>query len=310
MQDPDRTASLMTPAKLAEVKPKAAASPAAWLDQMASDVGHVHVRRLAELQEELKAAGPQRDVSALESGLARLSQALPQLDFGLLQKRGLWARVTGQGRDAGAGFVVRFAEIDAAIQALAVQVQALRKRQQERVGTNDRGLLELQVEFADIDKIIDQGARWLQDMRGQLKARQASVTDDAGREQLAHDAARCEKLLVRLKLLRAVSSAAQRTYQQAQGTAARREAFSQMLQQALTADAQDWRTRMAAVAAAAADGSSPSLNLEVPMESHRDLQLCIKQAIADCAQLQEQEAALGEHLAILAAELRAASERA
>ena len=49
MEDFDRTASLMTPAKLAESRPKVAASPAAWLDQMAADAGHQHVRRLAEL---------------------------------------------------------------------------------------------------------------------------------------------------------------------------------------------------------------------------------------------------------------------
>ena len=57
MQDPDRTASLMTPAQLAKVKPKAPPSPAAWLDQLALDAGHVNVRRIAELQEDLRSQG-------------------------------------------------------------------------------------------------------------------------------------------------------------------------------------------------------------------------------------------------------------
>jgi hypothetical protein len=265
------------------------------------------VRRLGELRQELQADSEQRDYSALASELLRLSQALPRLDFGLLQKQGLWARLSGKHRDAGAGFMAQFEEIDRATRTLVVQAQALRKSQQERVGAADRSLLELQVEFGAIDKIIDQGARWLQDMRGQLKARQAAAGDEAAREQIAHDAARCEKLVARLKLLRAVSSAAQRAHQQAHGTAARRESFFQMLQQALAVDVKDWRSRVSAVAAAATDDSSPALSLEVPMESHRDLQLCIKQAIADCAQLQAQETVLGEHLASLAAELQAAS---
>src|SRR4051812_16356720 len=36
-EDHDRTASLMTPGKLAQMKPRPAATPAAWLDRMASD---------------------------------------------------------------------------------------------------------------------------------------------------------------------------------------------------------------------------------------------------------------------------------
>jgi hypothetical protein len=307
MQDPDRTASLMTPAKLAQVKPKSPLSAAVWLDQMASDAGHVHVRRLAELQEEFRAANLRHDFSPLASELALLGQALPRLDFGLLQKPGWWARATGKGRDAGAGFMAQFEAIDQATRALAAQAQTLKKSQHESVGATDRALLELQVEFGAIDKIIDQGARWLQDMRSQLKTRQAAAADDAGRAQIADDAARCEKLVARLKVLRAVSSAAQRTHHQAQGTAARRAGFVQMLHQAVTVDVKDWRARMSAVAAAAADSGSPALSLEVPMESHRDLQLCVKQAIADCAQLQAHEKVLDEQLGVLAGELQAAA---
>ncbi len=43
MADSDRTASLMTPSKLAQIKPKSAVSPAAWLNQMAADAGHAAV---------------------------------------------------------------------------------------------------------------------------------------------------------------------------------------------------------------------------------------------------------------------------
>ena len=52
----DRTASLMTPAKLAQFKPKPAASPAAWLDQMAADAGAINMLRLSELRRQ-----PQRE---------------------------------------------------------------------------------------------------------------------------------------------------------------------------------------------------------------------------------------------------------
>ena len=57
MDDEDRTASLMTPAKLAQLKdrPKPASSPAAWLDQLATDAGSGHVRRLVDLRKTLPA---------------------------------------------------------------------------------------------------------------------------------------------------------------------------------------------------------------------------------------------------------------
>jgi len=42
------------------------------------------------------------------------------------------------------------------------------------------------------------------------------------------------------------------------------------------------------------------------MESHRELQLCVKQALADCGQLQAQEKSLADSLAALDAQVQAA----
>lgn len=305
MQDPDRTASLMTPAKLAQVKPRAPISPAAWLDQMASDAGHAHVRRIADLQEDLRSHAQGQDFSSVAGELGRLGQALPLLDFGLLRPRGWWARATGKGRTAGSEFVAQFERIEEAVQALAAQNQLLRKKQLQMAGA-DRALLELDVESRALDQIIDQGTRWLQDMRNQLKAREAADVDGAARPQIEADTARCELLVARLKVLRAVASAAQQARQHAQDTAARRAGLIKMLQHALDSDVKGWRADVSAVAAGV-QGDSPAQSLEDPMASHRDLQLCIKQAVADCAQLQLQEKALAEQLGALASHLHAAS---
>jgi hypothetical protein len=301
MQDSDRTASLMTPAKLAQVKPKAAATPAAWLDQMALDAGHAHVRRIADLREDLSSQG--QECSALVSGeLARLAQVLPLLDFGLLQPHGWWARVTGKGSGTGADFAAQLRRIEDAIEALRVQNQLLRKAQLQMAGS-DRALLELDVESRALDQIIDQGTRWLQDMRNQLKARPGR--DAAAQRQTDDDTARCELLVGRLKLLRAIASGAQQSKQQAQTTAAHRTAFVKMLQHALETDVKAWHEELSGVAAAA--GTAPAQDLDAPMASHRDLQLCIKQAVADCAQLHSDEQALAQQLAALAGHLHAAS---
>jgi hypothetical protein len=303
--DHDRTASLMTPAKLAQVKPKGPVSPAAWLDQMAADAGHQHVRRLAELRAELEAPGTRRGFGDVVAALGRLADVLPRLDFGLLQSRGWWARTTGKARTSGAEFAKCFEEIDEAAKGLVAQAQALQKAEGEPTG-RERRWMEFEVEFHAIEKIIDQGARWLQDMRNQLKTREAGASDAQSLQAVKDDAARCEILVERLKKLRAVTSAAQAAHQQAQEAVRRRAALVQQFQQAAGAQVKTWRTRLAPIAANASDDSAPALNLEEPMESHRELQLWLKRAAADCVQLQGHEETAAQGLAALAAPLDAA----
>jgi hypothetical protein len=308
MHDHDRTASLMTPAKLAQVKPKAAVSPAAWLDRMATDAGHQHVRRLGELREELQAQAGKRDFTPLAAAIARVTEALPRLDFGSLQqKSGFFARLSGKNKSAVAEFASQYDQIEAASQVLADQAKVLQARQVEQVSRNDLALLEFEVEYRAIDKIIDQGARWLQDMRNQLKAREAQGGDEAARRQIQEDSQRCELLVARLKALRALSSAAQQLHQQAQGTAARRASVVQALQTTVGKQVREWRTRVEPLASVARDGELPALSLEGPMDCHRDLQLCIKQATADCGQLQAHEKSLAESLDALGAHVKAAT---
>ncbi|MDP3760784.1 MAG: hypothetical protein Q8R01_09755 [Ramlibacter sp.] len=306
MATSDRTASLMTPAKLAQVKPKAPVSPAAWLDQMAADAGHVHVSRLAELCRELLGQDRLRDIAPAGAKLVALAEALPGLDFGLLQSRGWWARATGRSKSSGAEFAAQFERIEEVSRSLAAHVQALQKKQQDRAMVSELTLVEIEVEVRAIEKIIDQGARWLQDMRNQLKAREASASDAASQQAVQDDTLRCEILVARLKMLRAVSSAAQHAHQQAQAAAARRAAVLQLLQQAVATNLKSWQARVSALAGVAGDNDAPALSLEGPMESHRELQLCIKQATADCGQLQSQEKALAESLAELDTQVQAA----
>jgi hypothetical protein len=307
MVDPDRTASLMTPAKLAQIKPKSAASPAMWLSQMAADAGHRHVHRLGELCTELQAQAQLRDTSSLTSQLAVLAQALPQLDFGLLQNRGWWARTTGKSRSAGAEFAAQFQRIEQVAGTLGAPILAFKTQQQTQATAADLTLLELEVEYHAVDKIIDQGARWLHDMRTQIKTRQAGTDKPAAQVQvIKEDEARCEILVARLKVLRAVVSAAQQAHQAAQAAAARRAALLQWLEQTLAPGIKTWQARLSALAVAAGEGGSPTLNVEDPMEIHRELQLSLKRAIADCGQLKSQEGALAECVAAFAAQVGAA----
>ena len=306
MDDEDRTASLMTPAKLAQVKPKATVSPAAWLDRMATDAGHTHLRRLAELRADLQLQATQRDFAALAADLTALGQSLPQLDFGLLQQNGLIARLSGKSKSAGAGFAAQYDEIEAAIDALAAHARTLQASQADQAGGTEKTLVEFEVEYRAIDKIIEQGTRWLQDMRTQLKTREAEAADEDAVRQVHEDAQRCELLVVRLKGLRALSTTAQETHRQAHDAASHRAALLQALQGAVAGRMRDWRGRLGTLAASAREGETRALSLDVPMECHRELQLAVKQAAADCAQVQSHEAALAGKLQAMGERLQAA----
>lgn len=299
----------MSPAKLAQMasRPKAQVSPAAWLDKMATEAGHQHIRRLAELRADLQVQAGKRDFSALACDLASVAEALPRLDFGLLQqKAGFFARLSGRSRSTVAEFAAQYDQTEEALGKLAAQAKSLQGKQGEQATRTDMTLLEFEVEFRAVEKIIDQGARWLQDMRTQLKAREAQGGDEPTLWQIREDAQRCELLVERLKMLRALSTAAHQCYEQARAAASRRAALVQGLQGQVAVRVKEWRARIAPLANAARDGEAPGLALEGPMDCHRDLQLCIKQAAADCAQMQEHEAGLAASLDALGPHLQAA----
>jgi chromosome segregation ATPase len=306
----DRTASLMTPAKLAQVSAAARkpSSPTAFLDQMAADAGHQHVTRLSELQADLQGQAVGSRVEGVQPVLERLAQALPSLDFSLLQSQGLWASLTGKNKNAGAGFAGQVEELDALVKALPAELASVGALQQPQAAASDRSLLELEVEYRALDKIIDQGARWLQDMRNQIKSRESQAGADAeAQAQIRADSARCETLVARLKVLRACVAAAQQVHQQVSAAADRRAALQAGLQKAMGSEAREWRSRLGTLAGAAAEGKVAGLNLDGPKEAHKALRRRLDKLLAECEQLRTQEDALAHSLTSLDEQLSAAA---
>ncbi|GAC1599596.1 MAG: hypothetical protein NVS3B2_00910 [Ramlibacter sp.] len=175
----------------------------------------------------------------------------------------------------------------------------LRQEQQADVARAERVLVELDVESHAVEKIIDQGARWLQDMRSQLKVRQAAATDPQSQQAIVEDAHRCDILVTRLKLLRALCNAAVQVQGQVRDNAERRLALAQTLQQSLAAEVKSWHGRLLAVASVARAGKSPSHGLEGPLDAHQELQSSVKKASSTCEQLLAQEQSLAQSLMTL-----------
>ncbi|TWO67887.1 hypothetical protein FN976_24975 [Caenimonas sedimenti] len=299
--DPDQTASLMTPARLAQLrmKPaKPAGTPTAYLDQLAADAGSGHVRRLVDLRKQLEVQARERNYNGVATALESLSAELPKLDFELLQPKGWLARATGKGKEEGAGFVAQYERIGRAIEDLADEVKEAHKKHQALTPVTERSLVEFEVEERAIDKIVGQGSRWLQDMRAQLKTRQFSGPDVEAQKLIDEDTKRCELLVGRLKHLGFARSAAQHTKERVNTTAGKREGALGALQSMLDGEVKAWRSRLRLVAEAVAEGG-PGVDLEPARTAHDELMKALKRASRDCNQLQFYEKDLVDELAAL-----------
>jgi hypothetical protein len=305
--DDDRTASLMTPAKLAQLKvrPAAAASPAAWLDQLANDAGSGHVRRLIDLRRHLQAQVGEPQYTPAAQASSAFAQALDEVDFSLLQPKGWLARATGKGKEAVTAFRAQGDRCSRAADALARELRALQGRLQAQGQASERTLMECAVEVRAIEKIMDQGAHWLQDMRTQLKGREAAGGDAATLQKIEEDARRCELLVTRLKLLRTASSAALQAVEHCKAAGPRRAALATALQQALEGGWRSASREIDTLADQALAGSAPE-GIERTRAELPRLRDALRHAADEAAALQQQEQALAAELAALQEPLQAA----
>ena len=304
----DRTASLMTPARLAQLKvrTKPAASPAAWLDQMAADAGSVHVRRLLDLRHQLAALLHAGEVRAIVGGCESLHEVLAQVDFSLVQPRGWLARMTGGGKEADARFAGQHARALQAGATLAREVQTLQHELHAQCTAVERTLLDLDGELRAIEKILDQGARWLQDMRNQLKARRPAE-GEAVPAQGADDAARCELLVARLKLLRAAASATQHVLQHGRTACDARAALAAHCAQVLGAQWLAWRGPAGSVAEEVAAHEPTGDAVELARKALPPLQAALHAAGEEARAVQAQDQALTDEVVALQGLLQAAA---
>lgn len=307
----DRTASLMTPAKLAKVAGTGGVGvqPAEFLDRMAADVGHQHVQRLGELRLALEShgQGELEQAEQVATALETMRDALPQVDFAPLQERNWWADLTGKSRSTGSAFAATFDKVDEIAQDLGARVAAFQKRQVQRSAAQDRTLVEFNVEYQALDKVIHQGSRWLQDMRTQGKARAAEAGDAEAEQQFQSNEARCELLVERLKLLRAAATASQQAYEEVLATAQRRAEFAQATQRVATVHLQAWRSGLSAVSTAAISGKVPAALIDEARQAHDKLHRKLEALLAEAGQLRSHESALVQQLAAMGEPLAAAS---
>ena len=274
----------MTPSKLAQVKPQGARFPRRLAGPDGRGCGAAARAPAGRTAQDAQAqARRARILRRPGRHSSALGERLPRLDFGLLQPRGLVARATGKGRSGGAEFAGAIrADRQAPARTWRRRPRRCAKKQQGKPAATDRTLLEFEVEFRAIDKIMDQGARWLQDMRNQLKVREAArhrrrrpAADQGRRRALRDPGGAAQGAAGGEHGGAACAPAGARPRRPARGAAAK------SLQQALAADVKAWRdTARPRWPRRPASGSGHALSLDEPDGSHRDLQLCVKQAVS------------------------------
>lgn len=302
--DPERTAALMTPAQLAQLRmqpARGAPAPVPSRGPLDDDAGDAHLRRLAHLRGELQALAGRRDYAGFAAALQALGQCLPQLDFTLLQPQGWIARATGKGKGGASDFVARYDAIMRAMEDVAEQHRLLVRAAQPVTAASERLLADFAQEVRSIEAVIDQGTRWLQDTRSAMASREAGAADVPPQPSVQEEeGARCEALVVRLKQLRATASAAQQAHERIVSAGEKRASTLALLQQALEGEMKAWQVCMRPVAAAAATGEVAAQGVELARTAHGELQAAVQQAVRDCAHLKNNELVIVDQLAELA----------
>lgn len=296
MSDHERTAAIMVPSRLAEMAP--AKKSSTWFDQPAQQVGEVQIDHLTTTLQALQTNPPSETVAPMCAALQTLLRSHGNLNFETLQTRGWWARATGKARSAGAEFSDQVADVVVALERADEQAAQFQADHTARAATDERLAVEMELDLRALDDLVDKGAKWLQDMQAQLKQRHAAAQDEAQRQGVRRDAARCEALVARLKALRGLGAATRKVLTPLREAQALRLAQVQALTRDLPAANRAWRARLVSLAAAVEDGADgPELSLEGPREVHAQLGTQVTRLDGGMAQLQtvesQWEAALG-----------------
>ena len=165
----------MTPAKLAQLKVRPAPRrrpPPGWT-RWRPTPGSGHVRRLLDLRGSWRRRRERRCAPS-PAPAERWPTPGRRWISRCWSPRAGWRAPPARARRAAADFRARRAHRAGGRRpgrrACAPAAQAA----SPRAGRRPSALLEFEVEIRALEKIMDQGARWLQDMRNQLKTRQAA----------------------------------------------------------------------------------------------------------------------------------------
>lgn len=266
-----------------------AALLAASIGRLLQDVQSAQLARLRELRLRLQCDAFAWDNALLTHAIEVFLAASRKLDFGLLRRHSVWARLTGAAEAAVRAFRNSYGDVVGAAERAKQEFELLSCDYRAHTSRARKLVVELDLEYRELDREIDQGAEWLVELSYAIET--ADVPAALSSRAMVHS--------TQLKRCRRVSALAKEITILGQNVLERRAALLERLKLDLNGFEQIWLQRVAHLGPKAADRNFPLLLLDKGQEVHAELIARLELTRAACMALQVEEQAMARRLAIL-----------
>lgn len=262
---------------------------AASVGQLLEDVQGTHLSRIRQLRAGLQSDAFIWDNASLTHAVEVFLATSRNLGFQSLQDRGgVWARLTGAPEVATHAFARKYDDVVGAARKAKQEFDLLSRDYRAHTSSARRLIVELEMEYRDLDREIDQGAEWLVEL--------SYAIEKAG--ELRALSARAMALSAELKRIRLASALAKEICILGQNVLERRAALLERMQLDLHGFDKIWLHRVGNIGTTAVGRRPSPLALDKAQDVHDELIARLERTSAACLALQMEEQAMARRLAL------------
>lgn len=262
---------------------------AASVGYLLEDAERMHLGQMRQLRSRLQSDAFTWDDALLAHAVEVFLAASRELAFQPLQQRGFWARLTGATEAAARAFSRKYDKVVGAASKARHEFEMLSRDYRAHTSSARKLIVELDMEYRDLDREMDQGAEWLVELSYAIEKAQAPRALSA----------RAMALSGRLKRARQASALAKEIIILGQNVLERRAVLLERMKIDLQGFDKVWLPRVANIGAKAADRRFPPPVLDKAREVHGELITRLELTSAACLALQMDEQAMARGLAML-----------
>jgi len=262
---------------------------AASVGHLLEDAERTHLGQLRQLRSRLQSAAFAWDNALLAHAVEVFLAASRELVFQPLRERCFWPRLTGATEAAARAFGRKYDEVLGAASRARHEFEMLSRDDRAHTSSARKLIVELDMEYRDLDREIDQGAEWLVELSYAIEKAQP----------LCALSARAMALSGRLKRARQASALARDITILGHNVLERRAVLLERVKIDLQGFDKVWLPRVANIRAKAADQRFPPPVLDKAREVHAELITRLELTSAACLALQMDEQAMARGLAML-----------
>ena len=272
---------------------------AVWVQAQLRDIEQNQVQRLDQLRARLQAEAFQWDHKPLAQAILGLQSAGRELQF-LPLRQGWIARLLGRHRVAHTQFIVAHARVTALAAEVRTQLGQMAACHEDRAAGPRRALLEIDMEMKTLEKWVDQGVTWLQDMCTQLAEARQQGRDEPQHASFAEAA---QSYTQQFKRLQTVEELVHGLIVRGNTILARRAALLEQVRADAQLFEQAWSQRLDHLVDELKAERSALPHIPKAIESHDDLMRRLGASVDACSALQHEEELFAQQLELLQAEI-------